>query len=286
MNHEFNYENNMNESPEVVTYNQKNKKMNRVVKKVGALVLSGAILGTTASGAFAASSYFFPHNTATQNITQSKTNSVANTTLTSFQNSSSSDLSSSSSIKEIATKGMPSIVAITNIGVTETMTMWGNIPQQSESCGSGIIIGENDTELLVVTNNHVIEGNQTLTVVFSYDEDNQNPNAVEAHVKGADSKRDLAVIGISKDKLNDDVLSQISVAAVGNSADLSLGEQVVAIGNALGYGQSVTTGIVSALNRQIGTDESGKTDGNTYIQTDAAINPGNSGGALFNMKGE
>ena len=123
-------------------------------------------------------------------------------------------------------------------------------------------------------------------VVFSYDEDNQNPNAVEAHVKGADSKRDLAVIGISKDKLNDDVLSQISVAAVGNSADLSLGEQVVAIGNALGYGQSVTTGIVSALNRQIGTDESGKSDGNTYIQTDAAINPGNSGGALFNMKGE
>lgn len=286
MNHEFNYENGMNELPEVVTYNQKTKKVNRVAKKVGALVLSGAILGTTAGGAFAASSYFFPHNTATQNITQSKTNSVANTTLTSFQNSSSSNLSSSSSIKEIATKGMPSIVAITNIGVTETMTMWGNIPQQSESCGSGIIIGENDTELLVVTNNHVIEGNQTLTVVFSYDEDNQNPNAVEAHVKGADSKRDLAVIGISKDKLNDDVLSQISVAAVGNSADLSLGEQVVAIGNALGYGQSVTTGIVSALNRQIGTDESGKSDGNTYIQTDAAINPGNSGGALFNMKGE
>lgn len=286
MNHEFNYENGMNELPEVVTYNQKTKKVNRVAKKVGALVLSGAILGTTAGGAFAASSYFFPHNTATQNITQSKTNSVANTTLTSFQNSSSRNLSSSSSIKEIATKGMPSIVAITNIGVTETMTMWGNIPQQSESCGSGIIIGENDTELLVVTNNHVIEGNQTLTVVFSYDEDNQNPNAVEAHVKGADSKRDLAVIGISKDKLNDDVLSQISVAAVGNSADLSLGEQVVAIGNALGYGQSVTTGIVSALNRQIGTDESGKSDGNTYIQTDAAINPGNSGGALFNMKGE
>ena len=286
MNHEFNYENGMNELPEVVTYNQKTKKVNRVAKKVGALVLSGAILGTTAGGAFAASSYFFPHNTATQNITQSKTNSVANTTLTSFQNSSSSNLSSSSSIKEIATKGMPSIVAITNIGVTETMTMWGNIPQQSESCGSGIIIGENDTELLVVTNNHVIEGNQTLTVVFSYDEDNQNPNAVEAHVKGADSKRDLAVIGISKDKLNDDVLSQISVAAVGNSADLSLGEQVVAIGNALGYGQSVTIGIVSALNRQIGTDESGKSDGNTYIQTDAAINPGNSGGALFNMKGE
>lgn len=285
MNHEFNYENGMNELPEVVTYNQKTKKVNRVAKKVGALVLSGAIIGTTASGAFAASSYFFPHNTATQSITQSKTNSIANTTLASFQNTSSSN-SSSSSIKEIATKGMPSIVAITNIGVTETMTMWGNIPQQSESCGSGIIIGENDTELLVVTNNHVIEGNQTLTVVFSFDEDNQNPNAVEAHVKGADSKRDLAVIGISKDKLNDDVLSKISVAAIGDSADLNLGDQVVAIGNALGYGQSVTTGIVSALNRQIGTDESGKTDGNTYIQTDAAINPGNSGGALFNMKGE
>lgn len=286
MNHEFNYKNDMNESPEVVTYNANNKKMNRVAKKFGALVLSGAILGTTASGAFAASSYFFPHNTAAQNVTQSKTNNVTNATLTSLPNTSSSDSSNSSSVKAIATKGLPSIVAITNIGVTETMTMWGNVQQPSESCGSGIIIGETDDELLVVTNNHVIEGNQTLTVVFSYDESNENPNAVEAYVKGYDSKKDLAVIGIAKDKLNDDVLSKISVAAVGNSADLNLGDQVVAIGNALGYGQSVTTGIVSALNRQIGTDESGKSDGNTYIQTDAAINPGNSGGALFNMKGE
>ena len=286
MNHEFNYKNDMNESPEVVTYNANNKKMNRVAKKFGALVLSGAILGTTASGAFAASSYFFPHNTAAQNVTQSKTNNVTNATLTSLPNTSSSDSSNSSSVKAIATKGLPSIVAITNIGVTETMTMWGNVQQPSESCGSGIIIGETDDELLVVTNNHVIEGSQTLTVVFSYDESNENPNAVEAYVKGYDSKKDLAVIGIAKDKLNDDVLSKISVAAVGNSADLNLGDQVVAIGNALGYGQSVTTGIVSALNRQIGTDESGKSDGNTYIQTDAAINPGNSGGALFNMKGE
>ena len=286
MNQDFNYKNDMNESPEVVTYNANNKKMNRVAKKFGALVLSGAILGTTASGAFAASSYFFPHNTAAQNVTQSKTNNVTNTTLTSLPNTSSSDSSNSSSVKAIATKGLPSIVAITNIGVTETMTMWGNVQQPSESCGSGIIIGETDDELLVVTNNHVIEGNQTLTVVFSYDESNENPNAVEAYVKGYDSKKDLAVIGIAKDKLNDDVLSKISVASVGNSADLNLGDQVVAIGNALGYGQSVTTGIVSALNRQIGTDESGKSDGNTYIQTDAAINPGNSGGALFNMKGE
>lgn len=286
MNHEFNYKNDMNESPEVVTYNTKNKKMNRVAKKFGALVLSGAILGTTASGAFAASSYFFPHNTATQNVTHSKTNNVTNTMLTSLPNTSSSDSSNSSSVKAIATKGMPSVVAITNIGVTETMTMWGNMQQQSESCGSGIIIGETDDELLVVTNNHVIEGNQTLTVVFSYDESNENPNAVDAYVKGYDSKKDLAVIGISKDKLNDDILSKISVAVVGNSADLNLGDQVVAIGNALGYGQSVTTGIVSALNRQISTNESGKSDGNTYIQTDAAINPGNSGGALFNMNGE
>lgn len=286
MNQDFNYKNDMNESPEVVTYNANNKKMNRVAKKFGALVLSGAILGTTASGAFAASSYFFPHNTAAQNVTQSKTNNVTNTTLTSLPNTSSSDSSNSSSVKAIATKGLPSIVAITNIGVTETMTMWGNVQQPSESCGSGIIIGETDDELLVVTNNHVIEGSQTLTVVFSYDESNENPNAVEAYVKGYDSKKDLAVIGIAKDKLNDDVLSKISVASVGNSADLNLGDQVVAIGNALGYGQSVTTGIVSALNRQIGTDESGKSDGNTYIQTDAAINPGNSGGALFNMKGE
>jgi len=266
--------------------NQKSKRRNEFTKKIGILVLSGAILGTSASGSFAAASYLFPRNHVAQTLKQDKKASTFHTTLTSFSNTAKSTSDDSSSVQAIAEKGMPSIVAITNKGVTETMTMWGNVQQPSESCGSGIIIGETEEELLVVTNNHVIEGNQTLTVVFSFDENSQNPDAVEAHVKGYDSQKDLAVIAISKDKLNDEILSKISIAAVGNSADLTLGEQVVAIGNALGYGQSVTTGIVSALNRQIGSSESSDNNENTYIQTDAAINPGNSGGALFNMKGE
>lgn len=260
------------------------KKMSRMTKKVGALVLSGAILGTTAGGVFAASTYVFPQNKAASQ--QTNTSKTVGTTLTTVTNNSSKTTTSGTSVQDIATKGMPSIVAITNKGVTETMTLWGKVQQPSESCGSGIIIGETDDELLVVTNNHVISGSQQLTVVFSYDESNKNPDAVQAHVKGYDSKKDLAVIAIAKKDLTQEMLNKISIAAVGKSSDLSLGEQVVAIGNALGYGQSVTTGIVSALDRQIGNGTTEESDGNTYIQTDAAINPGNSGGALFNMKGE
>lgn len=286
MYNQFDQNNENKETFEITAHeaNKSRKKMGRMTRKVGALVLSGAILGTTAGGAFAASTYVFPHNKVLSQ--QSKENRSVGTTLTSVASSSSKKTTAGDSVQDIATKGMPSIVAITNTGVTETMTMWGKVQEPSESCGSGIIIGETDDELLVVTNNHVIEGNQTLTVVFSYDEDSEKPDAVQAHVKGYDSKKDLAVIAISKKDLTNEMLSQISIAAVGKSTDLSLGEQVVAIGNALGYGQSVTTGIVSALNRKIGTSESGESDGNTYIQTDAAINPGNSGGALFNMKGE
>lgn len=290
-NEDFNQEHEVIDTFEVAknTYQAKKKgrRMNSFTKKVGVLVLSGAILGTAAGGAFAASTYLFPQNQTniSSSQMQSSGSSIQNTTLTSFNNTSVSS-SDNASVQSIAENCMPSIVAITNIGVTETMTMWGNVQQESESCGSGIIIGETDSELLIVTNYHVIEGSKTLTVVFSYDENSENPEAVEAYVKGYDENKDLAVIGISKDNLNADVLSQISIAAVGNSQDLGLGEQVVAIGNALGYGQSVTTGIVSALNRQIATDESGESDGNEYIQTDAAINPGNSGGALFNMNGE
>ncbi|SET46788.1 S1C family serine protease [[Clostridium] polysaccharolyticum] len=279
MNKEFFQDNTEQE----IDLNKNRKKMNPLAKKTGILILSGLILGTTAGGAFSASTYFLPKKTIATEQIPHKTSASSNTALTKVLNTSSS--ASKTSVQDIAEKGMPSIVAITNKGVTETMTLWGNMQQPSESCGSGIIIGETDKELLVVTNHHVIEGSQTLTVVFSFDEDNKNADAVEAHVKGYDSNKDLAVISISKDKLKDDVLSKISIAAIGDSAKLGLGEQVVAIGNALGYGQSVTTGIVSALNRQIGSDKSNSSD-NSYIQTDAAINPGNSGGALFNMNGE
>lgn len=265
---------------------KKNKKNYGFAKKIGVFALSGLILGTTAGGAFTATSYLFPAKSTTteSSALQGSTQSSLQTTLTNYDSSGSSKVTGA--IQEIAAKGLPSVVAITNIGVSEVMTMWGNMQQESESCGSGIIVGKTDTELLMVTNYHVIADSNTLTVVFSYDEASEEPNAVEAYVKGYDESKDLAVIAISMDNLTDDVLSQIGVAAIGDSDALNLGEQVVAIGNALGYGQSVTTGIVSALNRTISTDESGNSDGNEYIQTDAAINPGNSGGALFNMNGE
>lgn len=292
MNNEFNQDYYNPEDIQEITANNssfkknKNSKKMALAKKTGALVLSGLILGTTAGGAFAASTYFFPHNTSQISSTAAPSTSASlSTTLTNYANTSTA-LSSANAVKDIATKCMPSIVAITNKGVTETMTLWGKMQQPSESCGSGIIIAETEDELQLVTNYHVIEGSQILTIVFSYDEKSENPQAVEAYVKGYDEDRDLAVLGVSKKNLSDDVLKQISIAAIGHSDQLSLGEQVVAIGNALGYGQSVTTGIVSALNRQISANPDGSSDGNTYIQTDAAINPGNSGGALFNMNGE
>ena len=156
--------------------------------------------------------------------------------------------------------------------------MFGVMQQQNESSGSGVIIGKNDTELLIVTNNHVVEGSQSLTVCF-----NDSKDAVfNAQIKGTDSENDLAVIAIKLSDINEDTLSSISVATVGDSTKLEVGDGVVAIGNALGFGQSVTSGIVSALDREVTIDNTTA----TLLQTDAAINPGNSGGALFNMKGE
>ncbi len=194
-------------------------------------------------------------------------------------------------VSDVVEANLSSVVAITNYGVTEIRSMWGNFTQESKSAGSGVIIAETDDELLILTNYHVVEDNRTLSVVFSWDEYDEkeadNADIITATVKDYDESRDIAVIAIDINDLSKDTLDQITLAPIGDSDALELGEQVVAIGNALGYGQSVTTGIVSALNRQIGaTDSYGNTDNNTYIQTDAAINPGNSGGALFNMNGE
>ena len=165
--------------------------------------------------------------------------------------------------------------------------MFGTFQQDAESSGSGIIIGENDTELLIVTNYHVVSGSNELSVVFSYDEDSDEPSLVSARVKGYEADKDLAVIAVSRDDITDEMRSKIKIATIGDSSNLVLGQEVVAIGNALGYGQSVTTGIISALGRDVTvSDENGGTITNKLIQTDAAINPGNSGGALLNMNGE
>jgi len=200
-------------------------------------------------------------------------------------------------VSEIVSEALPSIVSITTKSVQEVQNyfgmygMYGYAPQQQEQevegSGSGIIVGKNDDELLIATNYHVVEGADTLSVAFT------DGNAVEASVKGFDEERDLAVVSVSLDDVEDDTMDAVSIANIGSSDDLKVGEQVVAIGNALGYGQSVTTGIVSAKNRRMDSDNNTVTEGSddssdgvNLIQTDAAINPGNSGGALLNMEGE
>lgn len=195
-------------------------------------------------------------------------------------------------VADIAEKCLPSVVAITNIGEKEVRSMWGNFTQALESAGSGVVIGENNEELLILTNYHVVEGSNQLTVVFSWEENgekSEDADIINAEIKDYDAERDIAVISVAMSELSQNTASKITVATVGSSDTLALGEQVVAIGNALGYGQSVTTGIVSALDRTLSPGRGTQTDttqANTFIQTDAAINPGNSGGALFNMKGE
>ncbi|MBR4719073.1 MAG: trypsin-like peptidase domain-containing protein [Lachnospiraceae bacterium] len=179
-------------------------------------------------------------------------------------------------VSDVAENVMPSIVSITNKSVQEVRSFFGGGIQayESVSAGSGIIIGQNDEELLLVTNNHVVEGAETLSVAFIDDE------VYEATIKGTDPDNDLAVISVKLSDIKNSTMDSIAIATMGDSNELKIGEQVVAIGNALGYGQSVTTGIVSALERDIDDIANG------LIQTDAAINPGNSGGALLNMRGE
>lgn len=182
-------------------------------------------------------------------------------------------------VTNVVEEVMPSVVSITNTSVI-TQNFWGQqFQSENQSSGSGIIVGENETELLVVTNNHVISDATELQVQFI------DGSIANAKVKGTDANMDLAVIAIPLDSLEQETISNISIAVLGDSESLKVGEPAIAIGNALGYGQSVTTGVISALNRQIAMSEDGSTTG-TLIQTDAAINPGNSGGALLNMKGE
>lgn len=181
-------------------------------------------------------------------------------------------------ISGVVEKVMPAMVSIVNNYTTTTMDFWGQShARDAASSGSGIIVAENDDELLIVSNNHVVEGATTLEVTFI------DGSTAEARIKGLDSDMDLAVISVSLDNLSDETKNAITIAALGDSDNLKLGEPVIAIGNALGYGQSVTNGIVSALNREIELDDGSK---GTFIQTNAAINPGNSGGALLNINGE
>ncbi len=259
-----------NEMPKIPNSNHK------LLKKGTKLVLSAATFGVVAAGSFQGVNYVVD-NYNKQNTTVQSTNVLKTSS------------STTSNVSAVAQNCMPSIVSITNVSVSDVQnyfSMYGNnsrsnpfTQQENTSVGSGVIINKKNGEIDILTNYHVIENAKTLTCTLA---DNTN---VEATVKGVDEDRDLAVISIKTKDLSEDTLKQIAIATIGDSDKLQVGEQVVAIGNALGYGQSVTTGIVSATNRSVST--SSDTDkSQSYIQTDAAINPGNSGGALLNMSGE
>ena len=250
-------------------------KKNRKVPKPVKLVCAGVAFGLVASVTFQTGNYVGTKVFGTT-TTNGKTAKTAQT-VDGAKLTTSSSSTGTSDVATIAKNAMPSIVSITNMSVQEVQSFFGGTQQQeSTSVGSGIIIGQTDSELLILTNNHVVEGNEKLTVSFV---DNES---VEANVKGTDSTKDLAVVAVKISDVKDSTMDEIAVATMGDSSKLEVGEQVVAIGNALGYGQSLTVGYISALDREI-TDENGIQ--HTYIQTDAAINPGNSGGALLDLNG-
>lgn len=247
------------------------------IKKGSKFAAMALAFGVLASTAFQGSNYLYNKaNGGTVTATDKAELNIASA-VSSSTDAAGTDTDSGASVSAIAEAAMPSLVAITNKSVQEMQSMFGQTQAyESESSGSGIIIGKTDTELLMVTNNHVVSGAQDLSVGFV------DESVAEATVKGTDADHDIAVIAVKLSDLSEDTLSAIKVIEIGSSSNLEVGEQVVAIGNALGYGQSVTTGIVSALNREVIIDNTA----NTLIQTDAAINPGNSGGALLNSQGE
>ena len=256
------------------------KKPMTVGKKWAALVAMALVFGLIAGGTM------FGVNEAGNRLAGNSGSSdkVGQTQTTgSNSDSSSSDESSEGTVAEVAKNAMPSVVTISTMSVEEMRSFFGGTQQyEVQGAGTGVIVGENDTELLIATNNHVVEGATSLSVGFIDEE------SVEGEVKGTDVNNDLAVVAVKLSDIPEDTMNQIKIATVGDSDDLQLGDQVVAIGNALGYGQSVTSGYVSARDRDLTlTDQSGTTINSTgLIQTDAAINEGNSGGALLNMKGE
>ena len=246
------------------------------VTVVAMALVFGLIAGGTMFGVNAAGNYLAGNDSSSDQVGQTQTTS-------SDSNSSSSDGSGQGTVAEVAKNAMPSVVTISTMSVEEMRSFFGGTQQyEVEGAGTGVIVGENDTELLIATNNHVVEGATSLSVGFIDEE------SAAGEVKGTDVNNDLAVVSVKLSDIPEDTMNQIKIATVGDSDDRQLGDQVVAIGNALGYGQSVTSGYVSALDRDLTlTDQSGTTINSTgLIQTDAAINEGNSGGALLNMKGE
>ena len=306
-------------APESKKPNRSGKKLNGQGRKFGTVVATAVVFGLVASAVFQGTNYVGSklNPQGKKSVQVQSTQTISQNKSSDSEESVSGSTEGTSSVSQVAKNAMPSIVSIVGVSVQEIPQIYQYFgygqQQETQSSGSGIIVGQNDTELLIATNNHVVSGTNSLTVCFtnqdgsavtangdvektsaegesgSTNQDGQDSSlddvqsgAVSAQIKGTDADNDLAVISVKLEDIPEDVLSEIKVATIGDSDSLQMGEQVVAIGNALGYGKSVTSGYVSALNRQVSSDD---TDG-TFIQTDAAINPGNSGGALLNMKGE
>ena len=276
---------------------KRKKKSSGFLKKAVATVAIGGLFGASAAGAF----YGVIETTGTEFVTKLAGNSesaastekevkelkdsVNDIERALLSNSNAADTGVNlttmvaTDVSDVAAKVMPSMVAVTNNYEQEVTTFWGrSYISEGEGSGSGIIVGESDTDYFIATNHHVIDGAKKLTVQFV------DESTATAYVKGSNAARDIAVIAVSKSDLTADTMSKLTVADLGDSDSLKIGEPAIAIGNALGYGQSVTTGVISAVNRNI--QNSDGTTAENLIQTSAAINPGNSGGALLNIQGQ
>lgn len=286
--------------------NDPKERMRKKVKKAAGIALCAVLAGGLAAGSFEGINTLTGWNSSTVEAAASKDKTTLLQTKSKKKSSDDSDKKSDDStdesdsktkgsldVSDIAAEGMKSVVSITTKSVQDVQNYLGyygfggsqgyTTQQEVEGSGSGIIVGKNDDNLLIATNYHVVEGADTVSVTCIDGE------TYEATVNGYDEDKDLAVVSVALSDISDDTMDQIAVATIGSSDDLKVGEQVIAIGNALGYGQSVTTGIVSAKNRKLsssGVEENDDSDATNLIQTDAAINPGNSGGALLNMDGE
>ena len=260
------------------------RKKNSWARKAAGITAAAVLFGTVAGGVMTGVNYVGARLTGLADITatapaetEGTTTAQVPETSAASNNGSTTAVSTVTDVSSIAEKAMPSLVAINDTMTVEQNNFFG-MPQtyQAQSSGSGIIVGQNDAELLIATNNHVVSGATDMKVTFT------DSTQVAAAVKGTDSATDLAIIAVKLSDIPSDTMSKIKVATLGNSDNVKVGQQVIAIGNALGYGQSLTVGYISALDREI-TDENGIQ--HTYIQTDAAINPGNSGGALLDLNG-
>lgn len=303
------------ESPRAKTPRRKKSTGRRFAQTVALAVVFGLVAGVVFQCVnLVADQYLIKGEEETTQVETARLvddNGTDGTETSSSDITTSANTSQTGTVASVAEAAMPTVVAITSVSVQEIPSYFGAFgfgygtrQYSSEGSGSGIIVGENDDELLIATNNHVVSGATTLSVCFigndvvNAEEETKNistssdsssdgeinvKDAVSAKIKGTDETNDLAVVAVQKSDIPKDTLSKIKIAQLGNSDNLQVGEQVVAIGNALGYGQSVTSGWISALNRTISTEDS---TGSGLIQTDAAINPGNSGGALLNMNGE